>query len=140
LVIERHADSRGAAAGQWALFPELRNGTGYGTQTSYIDLFALNLWPSKRHWRIAYELKASRADFLRELAKPEKRAWAMEVANEFWYVCYPGVAKPEEIPQGCGLMIANEALTKLRKVVQAPQREARDLTMTEVAAFARRSQ
>lgn len=140
LVASRHADSRGSASPEWALFYELRSGTGHGPRTAYVDALALNLWPSKQHWRVAYELKASRADFLRELAKPEKRSWAMEIAQEFWYVCSPGVAKPEEIPQGCGLMVVDDKLTKLRKVVQAPQRNVRDLSMTEVAAFARKSQ
>lgn len=140
LIAQKHSDTSKGVSPEWALFFELRSGTGHGPRTAYVDALALNLWPSKQHWRVAYELKASRADFLRELAKPEKRSWAMEIAHEFWYVCYPGVAKPEEIPQGCGLMVADESLSKLKKTVQAPQRQVRELTMTEVAAFARKSQ
>ncbi len=140
LISERHADDSSGVAREWALFFELRSGTGHGARTSYVDAFALNLWPSKRHWRIAYELKASRSDFLRELGSPGKRAWATDISHEFWYVCYPGVAKPEEIPEGCGLMVCDEAMAKLRKVVHAVQREPRELTGAEVAAFARRSQ
>lgn len=138
LTIERHLPAEKKVA-EWAIFRELRNHTGFaeGNRTTSVDVFAMHLWPSKKHWRVAYEVKASRADFLRELDKPEKRAWGMEVANEFWYVCYPGVAKPEEIPAGCGLLRADEALTRLQKVVHAPQREVRDLTMNEMAAMAR---
>lgn len=138
LCAERHDGASLGSSREWAVFRELRNSAGHGRSESYVDFFALNLWPSKKFWRVAYELKASRADFLRELKKPEKRSWGMEVSNEFWYVCYPGVAKPEEIPEGCGLMVANDELTKLRKVVQAPQRDCRDFSMTEVASLARR--
>lgn len=139
LLAEKHQTLGVGDSAEWALFFELRSGTGYANTTSYVDAFAFNLWPSKKHWRVAYEIKASRADFLRELAKPEKRAWALEISNEFWYVCYPGVAKPEEIPQGCGLLVANEDLTKLRKTVQAQQREARMFTLSEIGAMARRN-
>lgn len=139
LLAEKHDVNEIGMGQEWALFYELRSGAGFGNQISYVDAFALNLWPSKKHWRVAYELKASRADFLRELKKPEKRSWAMEISNEFWYVCYPGVAKPEEIPQGCGLLVANEDLTKLRRTVVAPQRDARELKLSEVSAIARRS-
>lgn len=139
LLAEKHDVNQVGLGQEWSLFYELRSGAGFGNSVSYVDAFALNLWPSKKHWRVAYELKASRADFLRELKKPEKRSWAMEISNEFWYVCYPGVAKPEEIPQGCGLLLANKDLTKLQRAVVAPQRTARELTLSEVSAIARRS-
>lgn len=139
LLAEKHDVNEVGMGQEWSLFYELRSGAGFGNSVSYVDAFALNLWPSKKHWRVAYELKASRADFLRELKKPEKRSWAMEISNEFWYVCYPGVAKPEEIPQGCGLLLANKDLTKLQRSVVAPQRTARELTLSEVSAIARRS-
>lgn len=138
LVVERHG-GEGGLEREWAVFFELRNGTGHGGQTRYVDALALNLWPSKKHWRVAYELKASRADFLKELSKPEKRQWGTEISNEFYYVCAAGVAKEPEVPEGCGLLVADEALGKLRKVRPAQQREARDLTLTEVAAFARKT-
>lgn len=140
LVSERHANDRQKMSAEWAFFRELRSHTGHtgGAKVDcFVDCFAMHLWPSKQHWRVAYELKASRADFLRELAKPEKRQWGMSISNEFWYVTAPGVAKPEEIPAGCGLMVADASLTKLRKVVQAPQREAAPLTMNEMASMAR---
>lgn len=122
---------------EWALFFELRNGTGHGRQDRYVDAFAFNLYPSKKHWRVAYEIKVSRGDFLSELKKPEKRAFAFDISNEFWYACAPGVAKPEEIPEGCGLLVVSGS--KLKRVVQAKQRDARPLEMAEVAAIARSS-
>ncbi len=119
------------------LFFELRNGTGFSRSDRYLDAMAMDTWPSGGLLRVAYEIKISRSDFLRELAKPEKRAWGVEVSNQFWFVCAPDVAKPEEIPDGCGLLVATKCGEKLRAVKQAQQRNARDLDMLEVAAILR---
>ena len=141
MLAERHgisaAASRTSMSREWALFFELRNGTGFGRQERYVDAFAMNLYPSKKHWRVAYEIKVSRSDFLGELKKPEKRQFGFEISNEFWYVCAPGVAKPEEIPQDCGLLEVRG--DKLVQKVVARQREARELSLSETAAIARSS-
>ena len=136
LIADRHPTE----SSEWALFFELRNGTGYAAErTQYVDAFAMHLWPTKKNWRVAYETKISRADFLRELTAPDKRSWGMEVANEFWFVCAPGVCKPEEVPEGCGLLEATKDGSTLKRLVVAPQRSARDLTLPETAALVRAS-
>lgn len=143
LILERHKignkrPSTGvSSATEWAVFFELRNGTGYGRQERYLDAFAMHLWPSKKFWRVAYEFKVSRSDFLAELSKPEKRDWGMRVSNEFYFVCPPGIAKKEEIPEGCGLLEVSGK--RLKRTVVAKQREADPLTATEVAAIARQA-
>lgn len=134
LIAERHDYPHGQ---EWAVLFELRSNTGLAQEPRYVDVFALNLWPSKKHWRVAYEVKATRADFLRELAKPQKRAWAMDIAHEFWFVCAPGVARKEEIPTGCGLLVADEALTQLKRVVVARQGKPRAFSDTEISALVR---
>jgi hypothetical protein len=138
LIAERHGILPGAnlTNQEWAVFFELRNGTGYGS-ARYVDAFAMNLWPSKKHWRVAYEIKISRSDFLNELKTPEKRSYAFDTSNEFYFATLPGVAKPEEMPEGCGLLVVSG--TKLKKVKPAVQRQGRDLTANEVAAIARMS-
>lgn len=124
---------------EWALFFELRNATGGAAEsTNYVDALALNVWKSKRFRRVAYEFKVSRSDFLKELSKPEKRQWAWDISHEFWFVCAPGVAKVEEIPEGCGLLQVNAEGTKLTRRVVAKQRQPRDLRIEEIAAMARR--
>lgn len=56
---------------EWDTFVELRDGTGsYGRR--YIDFFAFNLWPSKKFWKVAYEIKVLRSDFTKELNDPTK--------------------------------------------------------------------
>ena len=122
---------------RWALFFEMRNGTGFSRSDRYLDVLAMDTWPSSGLLRVAYEIKVSRGDFLRELAQPAKRAWGFEISNQFWFVCAPDVAKPEEIPEGCGLLVATKGGEKLRAVKQAQQRTCRDLDMLEVAAVLR---
>ena len=136
LIAARHPVDHG----EWSVFFELRNGTGNPSGgAQYLDAFALNHWPSKKHWRVAYEVKISRNDFLRELKTPEKRTWGVDVSNEFFFVCAPGVARPEEIPAGCGLLEANQNATKLKRTVVAPQRDARALTLAETCSLVRNS-
>ena len=139
LIAARHGAKTGGLGVEWALFFELANGTGSRVNQRYVDAFAMHLWPSKGHTRIAYEVKVSRADFIRELEQPDNRSWGMEISNEFWFVAPAGVAKEEEIPQDCGILQVSKNGKRLRKVVCARYRNARDLTINEVASFARRS-
>jgi len=137
LIAERYGADSGKT-NKFAVFFELRNGTGFPNQTRSLDAFVLNLYPSERHARYAFEIKVSRSDFLRELNQPHKRMWGMEVSNEFWFVCSPGIAKTDEIPEGCGLLVPTKT-GKLRALKRAQWRDSRDFTMTEIAAIARQS-
>lgn len=52
-----------------------------------------------------HEVKVSRADFLSDLAKPEKRAAYAMMAEAVYYVAPEGMIDPKEVPQGFGLLI-----------------------------------
>jgi len=119
---------------RYVVFFELRDGTSIHAAQS-MDAFAMNIWPSGGFDRYAFEIKVHRSDFLKELDNPNKRKWAMDVSNEFWFVCAPDVAKPEEIPETCGLMVANGK--NLRKLVRAKHREAGPFEIWEIAALLR---
>lgn len=134
LIVERHEKMNG----EWAIAFELADGTGYQRQGRYMDVFAMGLWPSHKFHRIGYEVKISRADFLRELKDPAKRAWAVELTNEFWYVAPSKVIEPTELPPECGLLLVTGENGRLRTQRAAPQRPAPDLTMPQLAAFVRR--
>lgn len=70
----------------WAYFPELRVGTGYGKDNEQrLDAWAMNLMPSKQLSRYAYEVKVSRSDFLAEIKKPWKRKHALMLSNHFYF-------------------------------------------------------
>jgi hypothetical protein len=90
--------------GSCVFIPELRVGTGYGKgKEQRIDAYLLHCWGSLD--RIAFEIKASRGDFLRELKQPLKRRAALVLSNEFYFVAPEGVIKQDELPLECGLIV-----------------------------------
>lgn len=54
--------------------------------------------------RLAIEVKVSRADFLSDVARPEKQAPWRAVAHRHAYAAPAGLIRPEEIPAGSGLL------------------------------------
>lgn len=89
--------------GQWCFIDELRLGVGYSKATceQRIDAFATHCWTP--YERVAYEVKVSRGDFLKEMKKPRKRARGLLLSNEFFFAAPAGIIKPEEVPPECGL-------------------------------------
>lgn len=121
---------------EWAHFVELGTATG-AVRNRLIDFYAFNLYPSKRHLKIAYEIKVSRADFALELSNPVKREPAEALADECYFVVPSGLIRPDETPEGWGLVevVANG----LRVVKRAQQRNVASLPIAFVASIARRS-
>jgi hypothetical protein len=55
---------------------------------------------------VAHEVKVRRADLLSDLRHQAKRAAYLALSSECWYVLKAGIARPEEIPPECGVMVA----------------------------------
>jgi len=121
---------------EWALFEELSNGTGYQSDRRSFDAWAMNLWPSSGHRCIGYEIKVSRADFQHELKDPRKRGALEPVAHEGYFLTSPGLLKPDEVPEGWGLIEPRGDRLIVRK--NAMQRQIGALPWAFVAALARR--
>lgn len=51
-----------------------------------------------------YEVKVSRADFLADVAKPDKRAAYASLAEAVYYCCPQGLIAKAEVPEGFGLV------------------------------------
>ncbi len=135
-IAKHHSDYSGKPRG--ILIFELRTGTGFRTgEPSRIDAFFMEETPGKGLMRIAYEVKVSRSDFLRELRDPRKRRAAMRVSNQFFFVTPPGVCKHDEIPLDCGLKEMT-AEGYLHTVVDAPYRDGMPASWHFFAAVARR--
>ena len=84
---------------QYARFPKLRTGTGYGTgKEQEIDFFSVALWKSSIDNITAYEIKLARGDFLNEIKHPEKRKYALLFSNQFYFVAPKDMIKPDELP------------------------------------------
>lgn len=133
---------------EWAFFEELRVGTGYkwarrGKGKAHnpeqrLDAFVMNLWPSKQFLRIAFEIKVSKQDFRNEIAAPEKRATAIKLSNQFYFVTPKGLVNDFDIPADCGLMEVDEA-GRVTVKVKAPLHSGLDAApWLFVAAVARR--
>lgn len=122
---------------EWATFAELATATGGTYRARYIDFYAVNVWPSKRYVKIAYEIKVSRSDFFREIDDPTKREPAERVSDECYFVTPAGLVQPDEVPAGWGLieLVANG----LRRKKGATQRNVTELPIQFVASLARQS-
>ncbi len=129
LIAQKYSESK------FVTFFELRSSTG-GAMGS-IDAFVMNVWPSSKFPRYAFEIKVSRADLMHELKRPDKRQWSFDMSNEFWFVCAAGICKPDEIPQNCGLMVVSKNGQMLRVMKRAQWREAQPLKERQIAAIIR---
>lgn len=128
--------------GEWAVVYELAQGTGFRGQNGRIDAAAFGCWPSKGFLRVACEVKRSRGDFLRELDKPAKRAFAEQNFHQTYFVVPHGLVKPEEVPESWGLLVASQKGDKLRRVKVAMDREVspmpESLALAAIRALASR--
>lgn len=97
----------------WATVAEVAVGGGLGayrvgdavlSSSQRIDFFAVGTWPTNNFERIAFEVKVSRSDFLREMASPSKREAAMLLSSRFFFAAPKGLIYPDEVPDGCGLL------------------------------------
>jgi hypothetical protein len=96
---------------EWIYTKEFSMLTGWESTTGlgrFVDGVAFNMWPSKGHIIIAFEIKVSRSDFRNELKDPSKREFAVKTADEFYFVVPKGMVDPGEIPHECGLMEVSE--------------------------------
>jgi hypothetical protein len=72
---------------------------------------------------VVHEVKVRRADLLGDLRQTAKRAAYLQMSGECWYVIRAGIARPEEIPPECGVLVASDdALAVARP---APRRAVR---------------
>jgi hypothetical protein len=119
---------------EWAGFAEL----AIGDRGQRFDFWAISCWMSSKQFSvITYEVKASRSDFLTELKNPGKRKLAEDYSNETWFAAPKGIIKPQEVPDGWGLLEFSDCLAP-RRTVQARYREMRELPTWFVAYIGRR--
>ena len=124
--------------GEWVFFRELRVGVGWAVGAEQrLDAWAMNLWPSKGFQRLAFEVKVSRSDFLREKKKPGKRDAGFLVSNRFYFVAPVKLIGTNEVPEDCGLIeISSNGLAVV--VVPAPWRDVGLPPLGFVGSIARR--
>lgn len=86
-----------------------------------IDGYSVSLWHSRNFRTVAYEMKATRADFLAELRDLGKRQGTLNISHQFFFVTPQKLANPSEIPDPCGLIEIDKA-GRVHIVLDAPFR------------------
>lgn len=132
LALREHFPAR-----EYALLPQVRNGTGFSRAARTADAIAVSLWPSRGIYLHGIEIKVNRYDWVRELKSPEK---ADDIAGycHFWWVAIPErEIVADELPFDWGLLILGDG--KLKRAVQAPKRDPKPLTLDFVAALLRKA-
>ena len=138
---------------EWVLIRELRLGTGLGgyrdptydkarkrwhfhTVAQRIDAWALNCYAGNGFKKIAYEIKVTHADFIREKLNPDKRKGAMEVSDYFYFAAPRGVIAPMELPKDTGLLVVYES-GRTQILERAPRLPASRLDWLFIASLMR---
>jgi len=130
------------AAPQYAVLEEVRNATGRlkkrnGKQPRYADMLAMGLWPSSGLEILGFEVKTSRADWLKEISD-EKKAVAVSQFCDRWYLVTNSekIVKEGELPDGWGWLVVDEDY-RVREVIQAPRRDSVQITREFLASLMR---
>jgi hypothetical protein len=82
----------------------VRARSGFDTRT--LDFVAVDTWASGKLATHGVEIKVSRSDWLRERKDPFKSAPFLKWTTHFWLAVPDlSVAKPDELPEGWGLLV-----------------------------------
>lgn len=93
-------------------------------RTNRADAIHVGMWASRGYTVDVHELKTSHADFKRELDKPAKAEAWWPHSNTFWIVApHIGVAPPELLPNGWGLMVPGGRGRRFKTVVEPERRD-----------------
>lgn len=124
-------------ADQSALLFEVRNGAGFEATRS-LDALVVGLWPSRGCEIEGFEIKVSRADWLRELKDFSKADSFYCYCNKFWLlVSNPDIVADGELPASWGLMAPRG--NGLGVIKQAPALAPKPLSNSFVAAMLKRA-
>ena len=130
----QYVDNR-AGKSKWEIFEEFRPFTGFAGNVNQIDMVVVGVY-EKNKKIIALEIKISRQDFLKDVCSfYEKHKYALELSNEFYYVCPWGLIDPGEIPDEAGLYYLNKG-NKLTKKKQSKPRKMDCIDMEYFQSFA----
>lgn len=106
VAVRRHYGAERDGYGpEWAALDEFTLGPGTGLGRA--DLFLVRAWSGrpKGHERILIEVKVSRSDLTRELAKPQKMAPFARISHRTYFAAPAGLVKDsDDLGEGVGLL------------------------------------
>lgn len=89
----------------WAFLTEVPDGTG-AAKTRSADAMAMSLWPSRGLELHGIEVKANRADWLRELKDAAKAEALCSYCDRWWIAAGdPDIVREGELPKTWGLLV-----------------------------------
>lgn len=107
---------------------ECKNGPTYNNPNN----LRLDAWAMKKCWSpirtVGYEIKVSRKDWLSD----KKWTRYLPLAHSFYVVCPKNMIRPEEMPEGVGLLYVAASEGKLYTKIRAKRKEievSRELLM-----------
>lgn len=123
---------------QYATLFEVRNAAGFNGSSS-ADAVSMSLWPSRGLEILGFEVKTSRADWLRELKDPSKSAPVQRYCHR-WVIAVDdaSIVRDGELPPTWGLF-ALDGSGKLVQKVEPPLLTPEPLTPHFVACLLRRA-
>lgn len=119
----------------WAFLRQVRNATGYDRQIRTADAVAMGLWPSRGLELLGFEVKVSRADWLRELRDPKKAEDIFRFMDGWYIVAAPGIIEPGELPATWGLLVPRGK--RLVAQVEAPKLDSQAVDRLFLASLCR---
>lgn len=122
---------------QFALLFEVRSCTGAVRSERYADAIAFSLWPSRGLDVLAFEIKVSRGDWMRELSDPSKADEFFRYMDFWWIVAPRGLVKKDELPKRWGLIEPVAGDSKLAVKVQAERLDPLPMPRYMLASMAR---
>ena len=102
----------------------LRAKVGDGWAMAMPDVFSIRHTTVEAYLEpVVHEVKVHRSDLLGDLRQPGKRAAYLQMSSECWYVIRQGIARPDEIPPECGVLVATDTVLDVAR--PAPKRAVR---------------
>lgn len=123
---------------EWSIFFEVASGTG-ATGRRRADAVAMNMYPSRGLEVHGFEIKASRADWLRELKNPQKAELVFQYCDRWWLVAGKGVVQEGELPSTWGLLELGTEKGSLRQAAPAPPLEPIPMAKPFIASLLRQA-
>jgi len=110
---------------EYATLRQVRNGTGWAGDVT-ADAISICCYPSRGLAVHGFEIKVSRGDWRRELAKPRKAEGIVQFCDHFWIVAPPKVVQLDELPKPWGLLETRGKGLVQRKAAPSLEPEALD--------------
>ncbi|MEX1078906.1 MAG: hypothetical protein WED09_07345 [Homoserinimonas sp.] len=115
--LQRHYIKPGELMPGGMFIPEVTL-AGRRADALYVGFFA-----SRGKFLVGHEVKVSRADWLHELAQPEKaEIWFRECHSWYLVAAHESIVREGELPPGWGLMVPGPSKTRMKVLVKAEQR------------------